>query len=85
MSYTVYLLRCSDGTFYAGIARDVAKRLLEHNESPKGAKYTKARRPVELVYTEAAPNRSAAQVREYALRRLTRAEKEVLVLSWQPE
>lgn len=83
--YTVYLLRCSDGTFYVGIARDVAKRLVEHNTSTKGAKYTKARRPVELVYTERAPNRSAAQVREHALRRLTRAEKEALVQSWQPE
>lgn len=80
--YTVYLLRCADGTFYAGIARDIEKRLFEHNSSPKGAKYTKARRPVTLVYTETADSRSAAQKREHAIRQLTRAEKEALVADY---
>lgn len=59
MEYTVYILRCSDGTLYTGIARDAEKRLSRHN-SGKDAKYTRSRRPAELVYTEPAPDRSAA-------------------------
>lgn len=77
--YIVYMLRCSDGTFYTGIARDVEKRVHEHNESAKGAKYTKGRRPVVLVYTEVVANRSEAQKREHSLRQLTRSEKRALV------
>jgi len=51
MSYFVYMLECNDKTIYTGIAKDVYKRLDEHNNSDKGAKYTKARRPVKLIYT----------------------------------
>ncbi len=78
-AYSVYMVQCADGTYYIGVARDVAKRVREHNEGPRGAKYTKARRPVVLVYHELADNRSQAQQREHALRQLTRDEKSALV------
>lgn len=74
----VYLLRCADGTFYAGITTDLARRVAEHNSGQAGAKYTRARRPVTLAWSEPAPDRSAAARREYAVRRLPRAEKERL-------
>jgi len=80
--YAVYMVQCNDGTFYTGIARDVTLRIVEHNESPKGAKYTKARRPVRLVYQEEVENRSAAQRREYEVKQLTREQKEVLVRNY---
>jgi len=78
MPYTVYLVRCADGTFYTGVTTDMARRLLEHNSSLKGAAYTKARRPVTLVYQEDQPDRSTAQKREYVLRNLSRQEKQKL-------
>lgn len=75
----VYMLRCSDGTFYTGYATDVARRVREHNESKKGAKYTRGRRPVVLVYYVECESRSDALKCEYALRKKSRAEKEKLV------
>ncbi|MBU0631969.1 GIY-YIG nuclease family protein [bacterium] len=81
MSYFVYILECSDNTFYTGIAKDVSKRLEEHNSSTKGAKYTKVRRPVKLLYKEAAADRSSAAKREYAIKKLRRAEKIELINS----
>lgn len=75
MPYSVYILECSDGSLYTGIAKDVRKRLEEHNSSEKGAKYTKARRPVKLLYTEEAQDRSAATKREYAIKKLSRLQK----------
>ena len=75
MSYFVYILECSDSTLYTGITKDVKKRLDEHNNSCKGAKYTKARRPVKLLYCEASENRSTASKREYAIKKLTRKQK----------
>jgi putative endonuclease len=77
----VYMLQCADGTYYTGVTTDVSRRVSEHNGkgSPgRGAKYTQARRPVELVYSEAAKGRSVAQQREYALRQLSRTEKQTL-------
>ena len=73
--YVVYMLECSDGTLYTGIATDVVRRVEEHNAGTKGAKYTKTRRPVTLVYTEPHTSRSDAQKREYALKQLTRVQK----------
>jgi putative endonuclease len=73
--YTVYILSCADGTLYTGITTDMARRLTEHNASDKGAKYTKARRPVNVIYTESSESRSLAQKREYALRSLSHKEK----------
>ena len=83
MSYVVYLLECADKTYYTGIAIDIDKRLLEHNESPKGARYTRGRRPVRLVYTEPAADRSCAQVREAAIRRLPKRQKVELAAAWR--
>lgn len=83
MSYFVYILRCNDDTLYTGITKDVQKRLLEHNESDKGAKYTKARRPVKLIYTEEAEDRSSASKREYAIKKLSRVKKLELIKNSQ--
>ncbi len=77
MNYT-YILKCSDGTYYTGWTNDLEKRLDAHN-SKKGAKYTKARLPVELVYYEKFEDKTDAQKREYAIKRLTRAQKEMLI------
>lgn len=75
----VYVVRCVDGTFYTGVATDTARREKEHNESPKGARYTRARRPVRIVHQEEYANRSEACARESAIKQLSRAEKEALV------
>ncbi|WP_419764619.1 MAG: GIY-YIG nuclease family protein [Arcobacter sp.] len=79
MSYFVYILECCDGTLYTGITTDVEKRLDEHNSSPKGAKYTKARRPVKLIYAESSSDRSSASKREYAIKKLSRVKKLQLI------
>jgi putative endonuclease len=79
MSYYIYILRCSDDTLYTGIAKDLDKRLKEHNESDKGAKYTRVRRPVKLVYAEEAKDRSEASKREYAIKKLNRDKKLQLI------
>lgn len=70
------MLRCADGTLYTGVALDVEKRLLQHNgERAGGPKYTRGRRPVQLVWSENAPDRSSAQQREAAIKRLQRRDK----------
>jgi putative endonuclease len=74
-AWFVYMLRCADDTFYTGITTDVERRVDEHNDSKKSANYTRARRPVELVYSEPAENRSKATQREYAIKQLSREEK----------
>jgi len=71
----VYILECSDQTFYTGVTTDLKRRLEEHNTSIHGAKYTKGRRPVKLVYSNELPNKSEAQKEEYRLRKLPRKEK----------
>lgn len=78
--YTLYLLRCSDGTLYTGITSDLKRRLHEHNTSDKGAKYTKSRRPCALVYCEQLESKSAALKREIAIKKLPKAKKETLFL-----
>ncbi|MDQ7045887.1 MAG: GIY-YIG nuclease family protein [Sulfurimonas sp.] len=75
MQYYVYILRCSDDTLYTGITTDISRRIDEHNNSDKGAKYTKLRRPVTLVYKEEQDNRSLASKREYAIKKLKRLDK----------
>lgn len=70
----VYILRCGDGTLYTGSTDDVARRLETHRAG-KGAKYTRGRGPLELVYSEGCPDRSAALRRECAVKHLTRREK----------
>ena len=75
MSYFVYIVECSDKTLYTGIAKDLKRRIVEHNSSQKGAKYTRVRRPVSLVYSEELENRSSATKREYAIKKLSREKK----------
>lgn len=76
----VYIVRCADGTLYTGIATDVARRIDEHNHSDQlAARYTRARRPVDVVFQEPCDSRSAAARREAAIKMLSRAEKETLV------
>lgn len=70
----VYILRCADGTLYCGWTTDLEARLATHN-SGKGAKYTRSRRPVELVYSEAYEDRHDALSREWHIKRMTREEK----------
>jgi len=79
MSYFVYILECSDKTLYTGIATDVVRRLDEHNNSDKGAKYTKVRRPLKLIYSEESENRSSASKREYEIKKLSREKKLELI------
>ena len=70
----VYLALCADGTLYTGIAKDVEARI-EHHNSGRGAKYTRSRRPVRLVYSEPQQDRASAQRREQSIRRMSKAEK----------
>ena len=75
----IYILECSDKTLYTGITTDLYRRIDEHNKSEKGAKYTKARRPVRMVYFEPSENRSTASKREKEIKNLTRKAKMVLI------
>ncbi len=76
----VYIVRCHDQTLYTGWTNHLEKRIEAHNTG-KGAKYTKARRPVELVYLETFDNKSEALKREYQIKQLKKKEKEELILS----
>jgi putative endonuclease len=71
----VYMVECADRSLYTGIARDVARRVDEHNEGRAAARYTRARRPVRLAWLEPAADRAAASRREAAIKRLSRTEK----------
>jgi len=73
--YFVYILQCNDGTLYTGITSDLIRRVKEHNISKLGAKYTKARRPVKLVYSKKYTNRSEAQIEEARIKKLSRNKK----------
>ena len=77
MHYT-YILRCKDGTYYTGYTNNLEKRLRAHNEG-KGAKYTKGRGPVELVYYEEYEDKSTAMQREWEIKQLSRSEKELMI------
>ena len=80
MDWTVYILRCSDNSLYTGITRDLNRRLNEHNHDNRlAAAYTRARRPVSLVYQEVHIDRSSASKREATIKRMTKKEKEQLV------
>ena len=74
--YFVYIVQCADNTLYTGIATELERRIKEHNESDKGAKYTRVRRPVSLVYSESYPDRSTASRREYEIKKkMSRKQK----------
>jgi putative endonuclease len=83
MSWSTYILECSDHTLYTGVTTDIARRVNEHNgEGPtaiKGAKYTRVRRPVTLLYSESFENRSQACKREAAIKKLSRQKKLQLI------
>ena len=73
--YHLYILKCADETLYTGIARDLKRRIWEHNFSNLGAKYTRARRPVKLAYSKKFRNRSNASKEEARIKKLSRKEK----------
>lgn len=77
MNYT-YIVKCKDGSLYTGWTNDLEKRIIAHNEG-KGAKYTKSRRPVTLVYYETFETKEEAMSREYHIKRMSRREKEKLL------
>lgn len=77
MNYT-YILKCADGTLYTGWTNDIEKRIREHNAG-RGAKYTRSRTPVELVYYEIFETKQEAMKREYAIKHMGRAKKEALI------
>ncbi|MDA8639646.1 GIY-YIG nuclease family protein [Flavobacteriaceae bacterium] len=79
IEWWVYLVICSDGSLYTGITTNVERRISEHNTSKKGAKYTRNKRPVRLVYSEAQSDRSTASKREYFIKKLSREEKLKLI------
>lgn len=81
MSAFVYMLRCKDGSLYTGWTNDVVHRFAMH-AAGKGAKYTRGRGPLQLVYTEELPDRESALRRECAIKRLTRAAKLALATAW---
>jgi putative endonuclease len=81
MFYT-YILRCADDTLYVGSTNNLEKRMHQHNNAKAGAHYTKIRRPVVLVYSEKCKTLGEARSREAAIKRLTRAKKLELVLSF---
>lgn len=78
-NWSLYIVRCADGTFYTGVAKDVCARLAQHN-SGRGAAYTRSRRPVLLAYRTDGLTHSQALIREARIRRLSRPLKETLVL-----
>ena len=77
--YYLYILKCADKSLYTGITTDLKRRVLEHNGSKLGAKYTAARRPVKIVYSKKFRNRSNASKQEARVKALTRLEKLELI------
>ncbi|MGB1139258.1 MAG: GIY-YIG nuclease family protein [Halioglobus sp.] len=79
-AWHVYILQCADATLYTGVARDLQRRLAQHNgEQAGGPKYTRGRRPVTLLWSDEAPDRGTALKREAAIKKLSRADKLRLV------
>lgn len=79
MPYFVYLVQCADLSLYCGYTKDLERRVAEHNDSKKGSKYTRAKRPVVLVYAEEHATLSEALKREYQIKQLTSQEKQALL------
>lgn len=81
MVWSIYIIRCGDGTLYTGVATDVARRLEEHSlQGPKAAKYLRGRLPLKIVYMRAVGTRSEAQKEEWRIKQLSRAQKEALLV-----
>jgi putative endonuclease len=81
----VYIVCCQDGTLYTGITTDLARRLLAHNLGKDGARYTRSRRPVNLVFSEPAHSHSDAAQREWEIKQLTVAQKRALIVAQQSD
>ena len=77
----VYIVRCSDTTLYTGITNNIEKRIEAHNSAKDGARYTRSRRPVRLVYSQEAGSKSAAAKLEYKIKKMTRVKKMEMVES----
>ena len=77
--YDLYILKCSDKSLYTGITTDLKRRITEHNSTSLGAKYTRARRPVKIVYFKKFKNRSLASKEEARIKKMTREEKKILI------
>ena len=82
VQWFVYMVRCVDSSLYTGITIDIERRINEHNGLKKGARYTRTRQPVSLVYQECVATRSLASKREIVLKRLRKAEKEGLIMNY---
>ena len=78
MPFYVYLVECSDGTYYCGYTNNLQTRVEKHNSSKMGAKYTKGRRPVKLIYSEKLNSKTEAMKREVEIKKLSRGKKEKL-------
>ena len=78
--YSIYIVRCADGTLYTGISTDVARRLLEHEDGKRGAKYLRGKGPLKLEYAEAVGDRSTAARAEFIVKQLDRKSKEGLIV-----
>ena len=79
LRYCCYILECADGTYYTGWSTDPVRREQQHNAG-RGARYTRTRQPVKLVYVEEQPDRGSAMRRERRIKEMARAEKQALVL-----
>ena len=79
MSWFLYVVQCSDGSLYTGVTTDIERRIREHNKSRRGAKYTRSRRPVKLVYVKDCRDRREALREEYKFKSLSRKEKLKLI------
>jgi len=77
--FSLYIVRCADGTLYTGIATDVGKRLAEHEASPRGAKYLRGKGPLQIVFSEVVGDRASASQLEYRVKRLSRTQKLALI------
>lgn len=75
----IYIIKCADNTLYTGITTDLDRRLNEHNSSDKWAKYTKMRRPVEMVFSQACEDRSQASKLEYKIKKYTKQQKLTII------
>ena len=78
-SWSFYVVRCADNSLYAGITKDIKRRVSEHNTSSRGAKYTRSRRPVRLVYQKVCANKSEAILNENAFKKMRKKDKEEFV------
>jgi len=81
--WTLYILECRDRTFYTGIAKDLERRLHQHNDG-RASRYTRSRRPVKVIYQEPCASRSEASIKEAAVKSLSRREKEILIRKKSP-